>query len=218
MTLKKEAEITVAVVEDHAPVRQSLRKILDGSEGIRCTAVCNSGEQALEILPSIRPRVVLMDISLPGMDGVECVRRLVEQMPDASILMLTVHDQDEPIFNSLEAGACGYLHKPLRADELVAAIREVNAGGSPMTSNIARRVVRAFAKPGPAKPPGAAKDAELTERERTVLEFMAQGYLYKEIADEMGVSWHTVHTHIRHIYEKLHVRSRTEAVAKFLTR
>jgi len=207
----------VAIVEDSTPVRESLKKILEGTPDLDCVAVCASGEEALKKLPSVRPDVVLMDIGLPKMSGVECVKMLVQAVPNVLVVMLTVHDDDEPIFNSLAAGACGYLHKPLRAEELIAAINEVCAGGSPMTSNIARKVVRAFG----SKQSTQVKSLvfpELTDRERTVLEYLARGYIYKEIADKMEVSWHTVHTHIRHVYEKLHVRSRTEAVAVYLGR
>jgi len=218
MKTKKKMEISIAVVEDNADVRESLREILDGTAGIRCVAVCPTGEQALAELPALNPRVVLMDIGLPGIDGVECVRRLVERLPGVLVVMLTVHDDTDRIVESLTAGACGYLHKPMRAEELIAAVQEVHDGGSPMTGSIARKVVQAFNKSAPAVKTGSRPEEELTEREQTVLEHLAQGFLYKEIAEEMGVSWHTVHTHIRHIYEKFHVRSRGEAVAKYLGR
>ena len=217
MSENPQAEITVAVVEDNARVRASLRELLDGSPGLRCVAGCATGEKALAELPALRPDVVLMDINLPGMDGGECVRRLVAMLPGVLVVMLTVHDDTERIFKSLAAGACGYLHKPVRAEDLIAAVRDVHAGGSPMTGTIARKVVQAFGKAPPAKIP-ARPEEDLTDRERAVLEGLAQGALYKEIAEQMSVSWHTVHTHIRHIYEKLHVRSRGEAVAKFLGR
>lgn len=215
MTKKCAGEITVAVVEDDARVRGSLLEILESVPEIRCVAGCCSGEKALAELPALRPEVVLMDINLPGMDGVECVRQLVVRQPGVLVVMLTVHDDTEQIFSSLAAGACGYLHKPVRAGDLIAAVREVHAGGSPMTGSIARKVVQAFGRPPPGRTQSPPEE-ELTDRERTVLEALAQGCAYKEIAGQMNVSWHTVHTHVRHIYEKLHVRSRGEAVAKFL--
>jgi DNA-binding NarL/FixJ family response regulator len=215
--MKTEPAIAVAVVEDNASVRESLQDILGNAPGIRCVAVCSSGEKALITLPALCPEVVFMDINLPGMNGVECVSRLVEKLPKVLVVMLTVHDDTEWIFKALAAGACGYLHKPVRAEELLTAVKDVYAGGSPMTGNIARKVVQTFIKPSPSKTK-TQPDEELTDREREVLEYLAQGYLYKEIAERMNVSWHTVHTHIRHIYEKLHVRSRGEAVASFINR
>jgi DNA-binding NarL/FixJ family response regulator len=214
MSKKQEPVISVAVVEDNADVRESLREILDGTGGIRCVAACPSGERALADLPALKPRVVLMDIGLPGMDGVECLRRLAVCLPGVLVVMLTVHDDTDRIFESLTAGACGYLHKPVHAEELIAAVQEVHHGGSPMTGSVARKVVLAFRASAPAVKAGCPPENELTEREQAVLEYLSQGFLYKEIADELGVSWHTVHTHIRHVYEKLHVRSRGEAVAK----
>ncbi|MEI7900763.1 MAG: response regulator transcription factor [bacterium] len=215
--MKQEPAIAVAVVEDSASVLESLVDILGSAPGIRCVAACPSGEQALATLPALRPEVVLMDISLPGIDGVECVSRLVAKLPGVLVVMLTVHDDTEWIFKALAAGACGYLHKPVRAEELLTAVKGVHAGGSPMTGNIARKVVQTFIKPASSKT-RPRPDEELTDRERAVLEYLAKGYQYKEIAEQMNVSWHTVHTHIRHIYEKLHVRSRGAAVASFISR
>src|SRR6185295_3973364 len=154
---------------------------------------------------------VLMDINLPGMDGVECVRRLIAASPRTQFLMLTVHDDTEAIFDSLAAGAAGYLLKPVRTQELLAAIRDVSTGGSPMTSNIARKVVQSF-KQAPAPSDEATN---LSKREKEILDALAEGYLYKEIADRLAISYSTVHTHITRIYEKLHVRSRGQAVAKY---
>jgi len=207
--------ITVAVVEDHAAVRQSLAAILDSDRDLRCVAACGSGEEALEVLPPLRPNVVLMDINLPGMSGVECVVRLSRQIPETLLVMLTVHDDTEAIFNALAAGASGYLLKPVRAAELLAAVRDVQGGGSPMTSNIARKIVQTFNKPAAPQKfrPG---EQDLTEREREVLGYLSQGYLYKEIAKRMKISYHTIHSHIRRIYEKLHVQSRAQAIALFL--
>jgi DNA-binding NarL/FixJ family response regulator len=156
-----------------------------------------------------------MDINLPGINGVECVRRLKDQCPDTQFIMLTVYEDTDNIFNALAAGATGYLLKRSTKAELLQAIRDVMKGGSPMTTHIARKVVQSFQKP-PARPP--EPDFELSPREREVLDLLAQGFLYKEIAEKLGVTYETVHTHIRRIYEKLQVRTRTEAVAKFLRR
>lgn len=209
--------IRVALIEDQGGLRDSLREILDGSEGITCVAACANAEQALAELPAIKPDVVFMDINLPGMDGVACVRKLAAVLPETLVVMLTVYDNTDAVFSSLEAGACGYLQKPVRAADLTSAAREVVAGGSPMSARIARLVVQAFKKPAPEK---AARDPQddLTSREREILDLLVEGHLYKEIADHLQVSGHTVHFHIRHIYQKLQVRSRALAVAKVMKR
>ena len=204
--------IAVSIVEDDARVRASLTKLVDGAPGFRCVSNHPSAEDALRELPRLRPDVVLMDINLPGLNGVECVRRLKPQLPGTQIIMLTVYQNTEHIFNALTAGATGYMLKQTPPPELLGAIKEVHAGGSPMSSHIARKIVQSFQ--GPA--PDAAPAQNLSPREAEVLDLLAKGFLYKEIADQMKVSYATVHTHIRHIYEKLHVRSRTEAVAKHL--
>jgi DNA-binding NarL/FixJ family response regulator len=171
-----------------------------------------SAEAALQDLPKANPEVVLMDINLPGLNGVECVRRLKPILPGTQIIMLTVYQNSEHIFKALEAGATGYLLKQTPPAELLAGIRDVRNGGSPMSSHIARKIVQSFQKPVPT-----ARDNEhLSPREAEVLDLLAKGYLYKEIAEQTGITYATVHTHIRHIYEKLQVRSRTEAVAKHL--
>ena len=204
--------LRVALVEDQSGLRDSLREILDGSEGVLCVAACANAEQALAELPAIQPDVVFMDINLPGIDGVSCVRQLAPVLPDALFVMLTVYDNTDAVFSSLEAGACGYLQKPVRAEQLVSAVRDVVAGGSPMSAKIARLVVQAFKKPAPQKV--AKLEVELTGREQEVLDRLVAGFLYKEIADQLQISGHTVHFHIRHIYKKLQVRSRAQAVAK----
>jgi len=210
-----EEEITVALVEDQSGLRESLQEVLNGSDGLRCIAACPNAEQALEEIPKLNPRVVFMDINLPGMDGVACVRQLVAACPDVLAIMLTAYDNTEAIFGSLEAGACGYLHKPIRRKELIEAVKSVVAGGSPMSAKIARMVVQTFQKPEPEeKPPNP--EFNLTDREREVLDLLVQGFLYKEIADQIEVSNHTVHFHIRNIYKKLQVRSRAQAVAVYL--
>lgn len=204
--------IAVSIVEDDPQVRSSLAKLIDGAAGFRCVSRHGSAEDALVEIPKIRPAVVLMDINLPGINGVECVRRLKPQLPGAQMIMLTVYQNTEHIFNALAAGATGYMLKQTPPAELLQAITEVHAGGSPMSSHIARKIVQSFQQPAAA----AAEAESLSPREAEVLELLAKGFLYKEIADQMKVSYATVHTHIRHIYEKLHVRSRTEAVAKHL--
>ena len=212
MARTDEMTITVAIVEDDALVRRSLAGILARSPGIACVGKYANGEEALREIPSIAPKVVLMDIHLPGMDGVECVRRLAELAPKTQIIILTAHDHTDSIFNSLAAGAGGYLLKPVRAAELVAAIRDVYAGGAPMTSNIARKVVQSFKQAGPSP----RETENLSPREQEVLDFLAKGYLYKEIAEQLNISYGTVHTYIERIFKKLHVRSRAKAVAKYL--
>ncbi|MFM8495480.1 MAG: response regulator [Planctomycetia bacterium] len=205
--------ITVAIVEDETAVRSSLRQILRTASDVRCVAEYPSAEDAIRSWPQLPPKVAILDINLPGISGVECVRRLTETSPRTQFMMLTVYDHNDAIFDSLAAGAHGYLVKPVRASELLAAVRDVHSGGAPMTSNIARRVVQAFKRPVTGVPRNGMET--LSEREAEVLDLLAQGYLYKEIAVRMGVSYHTIHSHVRHIYEKLHVRSRAQAVAMY---
>lgn len=206
--------ITVSIVEDNDQLRGTLARVISRAEGFRCVSQHPSAEAALESVPQERPNVVLMDINLPGMNGVECVRRLKERVAGTQIVMLTVYEDTENIFNALAAGASGYLLKRTTSAELLAALREVVQGGSPMTTHIARKVVQSFQKTGPSSQP----TENLSEREQQVLDCLSQGFLYKEIADKLGISYETVHTYIRRIYEKLQVRTRTEAVAKFLRR
>jgi DNA-binding NarL/FixJ family response regulator len=204
--------ISVSIVEDDSGVRTTLAKLIDSSPGFRCLSQHPSAEAALQDLPKANPEVVLMDINLPGLNGVECVRRLKPVLPGTQIIMLTVYQNSEHIFKALEAGATGYLLKQTPPAELLAGIRDVRNGGSPMSSHIARKIVQSFQRPAPT-----ARDNEhLSPREAEVLDLLAKGYLYKEIAEQTGITYATVHTHIRHIYEKLQVRSRTEAVAKHL--
>jgi DNA-binding NarL/FixJ family response regulator len=200
--------IKVSVVEDDVKVRSSLARMLDSTSGFSCASQHPSAEYALTELPIIRPDVVLMDINLPGMNGVECVRRLKEVLSGTQVVMLTVYENTNIIFNALAAGACGYLLKQSSPDQILQAIRDVHAGGSPMTSHIARKVVASFQNITSPK-----NDYEkLSLREQQVLDHLSQAYTYTEIAEALNIRYHTVHTHIRHIYEKLHVRSRTEAV------
>ena len=203
--------ITVSIVEDDAPAREILADWLKRAAGFKCVGQHGTVEHALESLPAEKPSVVLMDINLPGMSGIEGVRRLKPLLPETQFLMLTVYEDADHVFDALAAGATGYLLKQTRRDELLECIKDVHAGGSPMTSNIARRVVQAFHR----EEPGTPESAKLSQREREVLELLARGYLYKEIVDALQVSRGTVNTYVRRIYEKLHVRSRAQAVAKF---
>ena len=207
--------VTVTIVEDNEQLRGTLAKVINRAEGFECVGQHPSAEAALESLPNEKPNVVLMDINLPGMNGVECVRKLKQLLPQTQAIMLTVYEDTENIFNALAAGASGYLLKRTPSAELLAAIHQVLQGGSPMTAHIARKVVQSF-----QKPVAAATEAteDLSPREKEVLDCLSQGFLYKEIAEKLGISYETVHTYIRRIYEKLQVRTRTEAVAKFLRR
>jgi len=203
----------VCIVEDDPGLRCSLEDILGSDPEFLCTGSFGSGEAALERLPALRPQIVLMDINLPGMSGVECVGLLAGLLPETQIIMLTVYDDTDVIFQSLSAGAGGYLLKPVRRAQLLEAIRDVLRGGAPMSSSIARCVVQAFRK-APAVNPGDEDIAHLSPREREILELLAQGLLLKEIADHFKISHATVQTHIGRIYKKLHVHSRAQAVAR----
>jgi DNA-binding NarL/FixJ family response regulator len=207
--------ISVSIVEDNEQLRNTLARLLNRADGFRCLSQYANAEAALEGLPNDRPDAVLMDINLPGMNGVECVRRLKQTAPGIQVIMLTAYEDTENIFNALAAGASGYLLKRTPRAELLTALQEVIRGGSPMTTHIARLVVQSFQKSQPAPQPA---DANLSVREQEVLDCLSHGFLYKEIAEKLGISYETVHTYIRRIYEKLQVRTRTEAVAKFLRR
>jgi DNA-binding NarL/FixJ family response regulator len=206
--------ITVSIVEDNEELRNTLARVLNRAEGFRCVSHHPTAEAALKELPGVKPEVVLMDINLPGINGVECVRQLKQLLPQTHAIMLTVYEDTDNIFNALAAGAAGYLLKRTKSAELLEAIREVHRGGSPMTTHIARKVTQSFIKAGPSTQPAE----NLSQREQEVLDCLSQGFLYKEIAEKLGISYETVHTYIRRIYEKLQVRTRTEAVAKFLRR
>jgi DNA-binding NarL/FixJ family response regulator len=206
--------ITVSIVEDNDQLRSTLARVINRTEAFRCLSSYPSAEAALEGLPKDRPEVVLMDINLPGINGVECVRKLKPILPGTQVVMLTVYEDTDNIFNALKAGASGYMLKRTKTAELLEAIQDVHRGGSPMTTHIARKVIQSFQKVGPSPQPSE----NLSQREQEVLDCLSQGFLYKEIADKLGISYETVHTYIRRIYEKLQVRTRTEAVAKFLKR
>ena len=202
--------IRVAIVEDDRVVRENLALLVNAAPGFSCVASCGSAEEAWQMLPKVVPEVVLMDIHLPGRSGIACVARLRSQLPQTQVIMLTIEEDTELIFDSLKAGATGYLVKHVAPSEILAAVADVHRGGAPMSSHIARKVVTAFRQSsasGDADPP-------LSPREEEVLRLLAKGHRSKEIADELGVAVGTVNTYIRHIYDKLHVRSRAEAVAR----
>ncbi len=203
-------QINVAIVEDDARVRDELAKLIRRAEGFACAGVYGEGEAALAEIPLRQPDVVLMDIKLPGISGIECVRRLKTSCPQIQIIMLTVYDEVGQLFNSLMAGACGYLLKRTPADKLLEAITEARLGGAPMTRKIARKVVQYFQQVGLAQ----EQTAILSPREQETLALLAEGFRYKEIADKMGISFNTVREYVHSIYQKLHVTSRTEAVMK----
>ena len=214
--------IEVIVVEDDNRLRAGLVEIINSDPGCQCVGAFGSGEEALEKAPGLKPQVAVMDINLPGMDGIECVRQLSEKLPTLQIVMLTVFQDTNNLFRALAAGAHGYLVKPARARELLEAIRDIHRGGAPMTSALARKVVDAFRKQtAPAAStagaqPGEAETGELAPREREILDLLAQGFSYKEIADRLNVAFATVHTYVLRIYKKLHVRSKNAAVARWL--
>jgi DNA-binding NarL/FixJ family response regulator len=210
---KTNGKAKVAIVEDNTGVRESLAVLINGTPGFRCVGTCANAEVALKQLPADWPDIVLMDINLPQMSGIDCVVRLKAMRPSLHVLMLTVHVDSELIFKSLKAGASGYLIKQSSPAELLEAISDVLLGGAPMTNTIARKVVLFF-----QQKPATDETECLTKRELEILTQLAKGYQYKEIADLLAINVLTVRTHIHHIYEKLHVRSRTEAVVKFLRR
>lgn len=208
--------ITVSIVDDEAKLRESIATFVDGASGFKCVSSYGSAEAALIHLPADKPDVVLMDINLGAISGIECVEKLKGQIPAMQILMLTVYEDTEKIFHALAAGANGYLLKRSSPTKLLAAIREVHTGGSPMTSSIARKVVASFQRQKPATDTAGEKNGPLSPREQAVLDGLAKGWTYKQLASELDISIDTIRTYIRRIYEKLHVQSRTEAVAKYL--
>ena len=208
---KNSVSIAVAIVEDDVPAREILAGWIRNADGFRCVGEFDDAETALAKLPHEKPSVVLFDINLPGMNGIECVRRLKPRLPDTQFVMVTVYEDANHIFNALSAGASGYLLKQMRRNELLEALKDAHAGGSPMSSQIARKVVQSFRR----NESEIAGTNDLSPREREVIELLARGYLYKEIAELLKISVQTVNTYIRRIYEKLHVRSRAQAVAKY---
>jgi len=208
--------IKVSIVDDEPDLRENIAGYVGAAKGFRCIGLYGNARDALANIPKEKPDVVLMDINLGGMSGIECVRLLKPQVPEAQVVMLTVFEDTEKIFSALAAGASGYLLKRMPPAKLLEAIREVHEGGSPMSAPIARKVVQSL-QPAPARAETpAGVEINLSPREREVLDGLAEGQAYKQIADHLNVSIHTVRNYIRRIYEKLHVCSRTEAVAKYL--
>ncbi len=208
-------KIKVAIVEDGEEYRNHLKNILDKHTDFQCVGSFRTGEEAIIDIPKILPDIVLMDINLPGIDGVECVKLLKEACAQIQFMMLTMFENDANIFNALAAGATGYILKRSSKKEIIEAIKELHEGGAPMSGQIARKVISFF---GQFKPKFSKSDAdeELSKREEEILSFLTKGYQYKEIADALFISYDTVRTHIQHIYKKLHVRSRSEAILKAL--
>jgi DNA-binding NarL/FixJ family response regulator len=202
----------VSIVEDHAGTRLNLLKVLQSAPELKCLQGYPDGETALREIPKDVPDVVLMDIRLPGMSGIECVVKLKEKLPQLDVLMLTTYEESDLIFESLRAGATGYLLKNMPPAELVAAVVQARMGGSPLSMRIARKIVGHFRE---IKKPDSEKET-LTKRENEILSLLAKGALYKEIADQLQISINTVRVHIQNVYEKLHVHSRSQAIMRFL--
>ena len=202
---------SVMIVEDNKSLQLLLENIIKDNDFCFCAGVCSSAEEALVAVPDLLPDVVLMDIGLPGMDGIECVRKLKPLCPGVEFMMCTIYDEDEKVFDALEAGANSYILKSTAPEEMLAAIADLSNGGSPMSSDIARKVVQSFQRKRNVK-----KEFGITPREEDVLKLLAKGLLYKEVADQLGISVKTMKKHIYNIYEKMHVHSKVEAVNKFL--
>jgi len=203
----------VAIVEDNQVIRESLEEYVHGDPEMDCVGCFSTAEEALQGLPALKPDIVLMDIQLPNRSGIECTSRLKQSMPEVKILMVTVYGDPERIFKALRAGACGYLLKRCKPEELIAAIREVRDGGAPMSREIACKVIASFQQPVKV----AAEVEELSAREREILDLLAGGHTNKEISNRLGLSEGTVRWHLCNVYTKLHVRTRTEAVLKLQT-
>jgi DNA-binding NarL/FixJ family response regulator len=206
--------IKICIVEDNADMRESVAQALNESPGVRCTGAYATAEAAVQDLPYQKPDVALVDINLPGMNGIECVAKLKAQLPRLQVLMLTRYEQSDMIFESIRAGASGYLLKRTPAAELIQAVEQIHAGGAPMTPQIARKFIVHFQQ---IQKPSSEME-KLTAREQEVLALLAKGYLYKQIAGQLGISINTLRAYLRAIYEKLHVHSRTEAAVKFIGR
>lgn len=206
------APISVAIVEDNAEICEGLEQVIGGAPGFRWACSCRNMETALRKIPAAKPDVVIMDIGLPDGSGIACTAQLKRLLPEVQIMMFTVYEDSEQIYRALAAGASGYLLKRVSPAELLRALRELGGGGVPMTGEIARKVIASFRQ----EPPPAAKTAKLTPREQSVLEQLANGLSAKEIAAHLAISTETVNVHLKHIYQKLHVRSRVEAVIAYL--
>ncbi len=206
-------DIKIGIVEDNHELREALQQMIEAAPGLHCVCAYSNAEDAIRNLPKNAPDVVLMDIHLPFRSGIECTRRLKDLCPALQVLILTVYEDSESIFDALKAGASGYLLKRSSPSEILAAIADLRIGGAPMSSQIARQVVASFQAPAPSL---ESEGEPLSERESEVLGYITKGYSSKEIADKMHVSINTVKTHLKHIYQKLHVRSRTEILLRFL--
>jgi DNA-binding NarL/FixJ family response regulator len=203
----------IAIVEDNRVIRESLTEFVKADSECECVCVCATAEEALKEIPKRQADIVLMDIQLPNISGIECTARLKQLMPAVQIIIVTVYEDTERIFKALRAGACGYLLKRCTPEELVSAIREVRQGGAPMSREIARKVILSFQEPVTT----VAEVEGLSPREREILQLLAEGFPNKQIATRVGVTDGTVRWHLRHVYNKLHVRSRTAAALKFLS-
>ncbi len=201
----------IAIVEDNKTIRESLAEFVQTDPENTCVCACATAEEALKVIPKHQPNIVLMDVQLPNLSGIECCAQLKRLLPSVQIIMVTVYEDTERIFKALRAGACGYLLKRCTPEELVSAIREVQQGGAPMSREIARKVIFSFQEPLVA----SEEVEDLSPREREILKLLAEGFSNKEIASRMGVTDGTVRWHLLHVYHKLHVRSRTEAALKY---
>lgn len=206
--------IAVSIVEDMKDIREGVKRIIESSESFLCLSAHCNAEDALKELPVLKPDIVLMDINLPGMSGIECIRKVKAKCPNMQFMMFTIYEDSEQVYDALAAGASGYLLKKTSHEKLLEALRDLHEGGAPMSAHIARKVVAAFQRSVPEK----QEEALLSAREKEVLQQLAKGFLYKEIADRLGISAGTVRQHIHKIYEKLHVQNRTEAINKFYGR
>lgn len=206
--------ITVAIVEDDEGIRNGLEWLVKSAPEFSCVASCKDAAEAMRLLPKAAPQVILMDINLPDKSGIECTAQIKELLPSTQVVMITVYDDDEKVFNALRAGASGYVLKRTPPKKILQAIREVHAGGVPMSGEIARKLLGVFREPAPAP----AAEQNLSPREQEVLELLSKGCANKEIAEKLSLSIETVTWHLKHIYSKLHVRSRTQAALKFLER
>lgn len=203
--------ITIAIVEDNEEICAMLARVIAREPSLNCVCTCSSGELALEILPKNRPVIAIMDIQLPGISGIECTARLRQLLPDTQVLVYTVYGDSDLVFKALKAGASGYLLKRSTQEEILEAIFDVQQGGAPMSGEIARKVVRSFSEPVAPK-----ETSQLTPRQEEILGLLARGFVAKEISQQLGISFDTVRFHLKDIYAKLHVRSKTEAVVKYL--
>jgi DNA-binding NarL/FixJ family response regulator len=205
---------TIAIVEDNGPMRETLLQLIQDMPEMTCVCVCETAAKALKQIPKVAPDIVIMDIRLPDRSGIECTARLKPLLPDTQIMIYTVNEDNDQIFEALKAGASGYLLKSATPGEIREALVDISLGGAPMSSEIARKVVQSFRQPEVVKNPELA---HLSRREEEILALLAQGYVAKEIAQKLFLSYATVRTHLHHIYEKLHVSSKTEAVVKYLS-